>query len=271
MDATAMLPSIESAPPRDIAPTLLARRSELILDAVRTALADPREHRLFRTGKFSGLFPARGGSSGEAALLAFKEGLFETTRTEARGKLIVEWVKATDRAVDYLHDRESPKAVLGELRDALGETRAGLPVWLAEVRGELAGLAAQFHERAGALERKLTEIGDRVEAALRRYESQNWTIGGHAATEPWAIEALEHLDRRKQCGLPGECPLAELHRAVRRKHPELTIAEFHEGLLRLNDARAIRLAAGTTDGGDAEYALLVGHHLCGVAIRDRAG
>src|SRR4051812_42307864 len=41
------------------------RRTEFILDALKTALAEPGEHRLFARGKIPGLFPARAGLTAE--------------------------------------------------------------------------------------------------------------------------------------------------------------------------------------------------------------
>src|SRR5438067_12803103 len=37
------------------------RRTELLLDALKAAIATPGEHRLFRSGKLAGLFPSRAG------------------------------------------------------------------------------------------------------------------------------------------------------------------------------------------------------------------
>jgi hypothetical protein len=72
---------------------------------------------------------------------------------------------------------------------------------------------------------------------------------------------LVHLDAR-----PGAaCTLAELFHAVTESHPELTLAGFHQGLLKLAEVRAVRLLA---DGpaGDPEYAAFVGatayHAVC---------
>ena len=96
------------APPREPDP----RCTEVLLDALKAALAAPGEHRLFRAGKLAGLFPSRAGPSADAALFALTDGLLETVRTETKGKIVTEWVKATPKAVTFVHDRDSPKAVL---------------------------------------------------------------------------------------------------------------------------------------------------------------
>src|SRR5215213_7057815 len=68
------------------------RRTELLLEALKVALATPGEHRLFRSGRLAGLFPARTGIASEVALQALRDGLLETVRTEAKGKFVTEWV-----------------------------------------------------------------------------------------------------------------------------------------------------------------------------------
>src|SRR6185369_5030455 len=90
-------------------------RTELLLEALKAAIVNRCEHRLFRSGKLAGLFPSRAGTSSEAALLAVREGLLEVARTETRGKIVTEWVRATPKAVSFVHDHDSPKSVLKEL------------------------------------------------------------------------------------------------------------------------------------------------------------
>ncbi|MBX9626058.1 MAG: hypothetical protein K2X82_19835 [Gemmataceae bacterium] len=228
-----------------------ARHTEITLDAIRTALAAPGEHRLFRSGKLPGLFPSRAGASAEAALQALKDGLLETVRTETRGKVVTEWVAATPRAVAFAHEHDSPKRVLRELREVLQTTRAGVPVWLDESRQELATLSARFETRAAAMLDRLDRLADRVEAALRRADASAPAVGpGTAGVVPWAVAALEYLDQRR-----GDCPLPELFAAVRDWFSGLTLPEFHDGLRRLHDARAVRLTP-TDDMPEPEYAIV---------------
>ena len=54
MDAPAVAPPV---------PLSDAKRLDLILDALKAALAAPGDHRLFRSGKLPGLFPSRTGAS----------------------------------------------------------------------------------------------------------------------------------------------------------------------------------------------------------------
>src|SRR6185437_2026246 len=125
------------APPTAATTATAERRGELLLDGLKLAIATAGEHRLFRFGRLAGLFPSRAGLSAEAAGQALRMGLLETVRSETRGKLVVEWVQATSRAVAYVHEHDSPKSVLRELKELLQAGRDGVPQWMNETRAEL--------------------------------------------------------------------------------------------------------------------------------------
>src|SRR3954470_22325072 len=106
----------------------LEKRDATLLAGLRAALSAD-EHRLYRSGKLDGLFASKSGLAGEAAALAIREGLLEYARTETRGRFEIEWVRLTAKGVEYLYEHESPRAVLGEMRDMLSAARNGIPVW----------------------------------------------------------------------------------------------------------------------------------------------
>ncbi len=250
------------APPPNHAPGPKATqaRTELLLDALKASITTPGEHRLFRAGKLPGLFPTRVGPAAEASLWAIKDGLLETTRTEVKGKVVTEWVRATPKAVGFVHDHDSPKSVLRELKDVLTTARGGVPAWLDESRREVAALAERFEDRATAVIQRLDDLAARVEAALRRAEASAPTVGtGVTAVVPWATDALEYLDRRTSAGSAGDCPLPELFHAVRANSPTLTLPAFQDGVRRLHDLRAVRLTGAADDAWamtEPEYALV---------------
>jgi hypothetical protein len=248
-------------------PIVAERRTELLLDGLKAAIASASEHRLFRFGRLAGLFPSRAGLSAEAAGMALRMGLVETVRSEIRGKLVVEWVQATAKAVAYVHENDSPKSVLRELKAALQATRDGVPVWMKEAQAELADLSYRFNAKATALLKRLDEVSERVDSALRRAEVQ-----GPAVAEPirrmapWAVDALEYLDQRTAGGAAGDCPLPELFHAVRLKFPELQLPAFQDGIRRLHDVRALRLAPSTLMV-EPEYAIVADGQLMYAAGR----
>jgi hypothetical protein len=158
--------------------------------------------------------------------------------------------------VAFVHDHDSPKSVLRELKEVLAVTRAGVPLWMHEAREEVAALSARLDERAEAMLAKLDGLAARVEAALRRAETQSPAIGEPVGrVVPWATAALEYLDRRAASGAAGDCPLPELFHATRLAFPELTLPAFHDGLKRLHDVRAVRLT-GMTEMAEPEYAVV---------------
>jgi hypothetical protein len=235
----------------------LEKRDAALLAGLRAALAGD-EHRLYRSGKLDGLFPAKTGPAGEAAGLAIREGLLEYSRTETRGRFEIEWVRLTARGVEYLYEHDSPRAVLGEMRDMLAAARSGIPMWQDEMLKSLERLASDITGEMARYLGKLDALSKRVEEALRRAEVTPELNAALQSVVPWGSDALAYLDRRKAGGAPGECALPELFGAVRGKHPALTVRDFHDGLRRLADNRAVRLTAwaGPAAIPQPEYALM---------------
>jgi hypothetical protein len=245
----------------------------VLIDALKEASAEPGEQRLYRSGKLPGLFATRSGANAEAAARALRDGLLEVVRTETKGKLSVEWVRLTPAGVSFLHAHESPRAVLEELHGALQTARAGVPAWLEGMRREVEALSGRL---AGEMERllhRLDALSQRVEEALRRAEGGGPALAnGVASAAPWAADALGYLDRRRDSGAAGDCPLPELFAALRQRHPGLSLTEFHDGLRRLGDYRAVRLVpfAGPAEQlAEPEYALLDGATVLYYASREK--
>ncbi len=114
--------------------------------------------------------------------------------------------------------------------------------------------------RAAVLAR-LDDLAGRVEAALRRADLYFPALAEPVGQMvPWAVEALEYLDRRAVTGASGNCSLPELFHAVRDNFPDLTLPAFHDGLRRLHDVRAVRLSA-SDEMSEPEYAMLLGERL----------
>lgn len=247
------------------------RVHEQIVEALRQALAQPGEHRLYRAGKLTGLFAGRSGAAGDAAARAIREELLEVVRTETRGKATVEWVRITPRGVDFLHTHESPLAVLRELRDELAASRDGIPRWLDDLAAQWRNVHQQMVEQMQQTQQRLDALAQRVEEALRRADALGPAVPeGVAETVPWSTEALSYLDRRKEGGGGDACPLPELFAAVRRNQPGLSLIEFQHGLRRLGDHKALRLLPFTGPADqlpEPEYALLDGAEVLYYAAR----
>lgn len=221
--------------------------THILIVALKQALAEPGEHRLYRSGKLAGLFPSRSRHSTAAAAQALRDGLLEVVRTEPRGKFTIDWVRLTPKGVDFVHQQESPLATLRELRELLRLNQQGIPGWL-----------AQIHEQVGALSRKLESLQQRVEEAISRVEATLPRIPQDTLrVVPWAEAVVAYLERRQAGGAPSVCPLSELFHAVQAHHAELTVADFHAGLRRLFDRGVVRLLPWEKVNGlpEPEFAL----------------
>jgi hypothetical protein len=238
------------------------KATSVLVQALKQAMAEPGEQRLFRSGKLTGLFASRSGSTGDAAAQAVRDGLLEVARTETRGKATIEWVRLTPRGVNFVHEHESPVRVLEELRAVLQTTREGVPGWLAQMRQDLQTMGARLAEDVQRVMNRLDALTVRVDEALRRADASGPPLpDGLSDTVPWALDALGYLDRRRASGAPGECPLPELFTAVREPHAALSLTDFHDGLRRLRDRRALRLLPADDPAQplpEPEYALLDG-------------
>jgi hypothetical protein len=243
-----------------------------LIQALKQALAEPGEQRLYRSGKLPGLFSTRTGANASAADRAIAEGLLEVIRSEEKGKLTVEWVRLTPAGVSFLHAHEAPRAVLEELQAALQTTQAGVPVWLDGMRQEVQALTDRLAVEMDKLLHRLDALSQRVEEALRRADADAPALAnGVARAVPWAADVIHYLDRRHKSGTAGDCPLPELFAALRQRRPGVTLSEFHDGLRRLDDLRAISLRpfAGKPDElSEPEYALLDGAKMFYYAGRD---
>jgi hypothetical protein len=238
------------------------KAAAVLIDALKQALAEPAEQRLYKSGKLDGLFAGRTGVNGEAASQALRDSLLEVVRTETKGKITTEWVRATPRATEFLHQQESPVQALRDLQAILQTNRQSVPLWLAEMQRELANLASRIGEEARNWTHRLEALSEQVERALRRVEAAESSMpDGAGSDSPWAVEMLTFLDRRRKSGARGDCPLPELFAALREKHGELSVPAFHDTLRRLQDRRAVRLVpfdGSPHEISEPEYALVDG-------------
>jgi hypothetical protein len=99
---------------------------------------------------------------------------------------------------------------------------------------------------------ELTRLTRRAEAALRRLET-----GGVVAArslEPWQVEVLQTLERQG-----GPVAFPALFRRLQENSFDLTVPDFHHGLLLLRDRGSLMLgeqAVGEELLAEPEYALV---------------
>src|SRR5438874_883797 len=113
------------------------RRRLALLEALQAAALARGEIRLYRRGKLPGLFAQRTRLNGEIANQAIQDGWLEMVRVEPIGKTTVEWVRITQKGLDFLLESESPVRALEELRAVLAVNQEGTPMWVAQMHARL--------------------------------------------------------------------------------------------------------------------------------------
>lgn len=233
---------------------------QAVLEALRRAAMETGEQRLYRSGKLPGLFMGRTAANAEATSLVLAEGLLELVRTETKGKTPVEWVRITAKGQDHLARHDSPARALEELREVLRLTQEGLPAWVAQLQQQLQDLGQRLALEVQQVASRVDRLGQRVTDILQQMAPPPPLPDGTASAIPWAQQALDYLERRREEGHDAPCPLPELFEVLHQGRAELTIKDYHAGLRRLHDRGAVRLLtfAGSDELPQPEFALLDG-------------
>jgi hypothetical protein len=234
---------------------LADRSTQLLLDALSRAAADPAGVPLYASKSAPGLFPATAAAR-HAARRCKDEDLVKVVRTEARGKAVQEVCALTDKGLAYLLSQVSPRQLLEDLVRAIEARQAQLADLVSAARATQTGLEA-FRALAGKVLQQLNQPGGAAPACEQARPSAN-------GAEAWTAAALAYLGRRQDAGAAQDCPLPELYEAARQAYPKLTLGEFHDGLRRLHGQGRIYLHPWTGplyDLPEPACALLVGHEV----------
>jgi hypothetical protein len=234
---------------------LADRSTQLLLDALSRAAADPAGVPLHASKSGPGLFPATAAAR-HAAQRCKEENLVKVVRTEARGKAVQEVCALTDKGLAYLLSQVSPRQLLEDLVRALEARQAQLADLVSAAREAQTSLEA-FRALAGKVLQQLNPHGG---APVLREQANPSANGADA----WTASALAYLVRRQDAGAAQDCPLPELYEAARRVYPRLSPGEFHDGLRRLHEQGRIYLHPWTGplyDLPEPACALLVGHEV----------
>jgi hypothetical protein len=234
------------------------RQKFALLEALKAAALARGELRLYRRGKLPGLFAQRTRANADIANQAVQAGWLEITRVEPIGKTSVEWVRVTQKGLDFLLESESPARALAELREALALNEQGVPRWVADMNARIDALAQQMASEVAEIRVRMEAVAKRAAEAIERIEASQQTPTPE--TVPWAQATLEYLDSRKQVGLGERCALGDLFTALKDKHADLTIRDYHAGLKRMHEGKVLALlpSTGNGDAPGPEYALLDG-------------
>jgi hypothetical protein len=233
------------------------RATQLLLDGLVRAAADPTGSPLFDGKAGSGLFTAN--NAGKSVAQRCKdEGFLRIVRTENKGKTAVEFCALTDKGLSYLLSQANPRQLIEDLLRAL-ETRH-----------------AQAEEMVAAARRMQSSLdGLRAvaETVLRQLLQAPASADRSDESEPWLAGVVPYLEQRHEAGAPEDCALPELFYHARQFAPTLTIGQFHDALRRLLESGRIYLHPWTGplyDLPEPPLALLVGHEIAYYASKRAA-
>lgn len=213
--------------------------TQLLLDALGKAAAEPAGLPLFGGKAGSGLFPATAAAR-QAAQRARDEGYLRAAGTEPAVKAERIVCAITEKGLQYLLQQTSPRLVLEDFVRAVEARR--------EQVGELIAGARRMQTSLDALHATVAQVLPQV-----------------APPGPdWSAEVPAILTQWRAAGASEDCPLPELFGRLRRARTELTIGQFHDGLRKLHDHESIYLHPWTGPLyalPDPACALLVGHEI----------
>jgi len=225
--------------------------TQLILDALSVAAAEPSGMALFGTRSRPGLFPSSAAAR-QAAARCRELDLLKTLRTETKGKTRHEICALSEQGLTFLLNQAGPKRVLENIARTLEPRMTVLDGLVDAVKQTQADLSAL----RTAAERALVEVGTPSNGALAALN--------HHGLDGWMTSLLDHLERRHRADAIEDCPLPELFRACRQTQTALTIGEFHDGLRRWYERERVYLHPWTGplhEIPEPAYALLIGHEI----------
>jgi hypothetical protein len=223
----------------------------LLLEALRRAARHPAGLPLYGTRKSPGLFP-NSALARQAAQRSEEEGWLRPL-TPISGRRQPPVYTLTDRGWAFLLEHLALRPVLEDLVQAIAARQAEI--------GDLLCAVQQ-------LQTHLETVRTRTLQALARLEQADASgnpglLPGNGALEPAAL-ILAELQRWQARGVPGDCPLPVLYRAVHHFLPTLRLGAFHDCLRQLHDAGHIYLHPWTgplDELPEPACALLHGHSI----------
>ncbi len=236
--------------------------TQMLLDALSAAAADPAGLPLYKSKSEPGLFPATAAGK-PLAQKALADGLFALIpATGLRpGR---ETAAATPKGLDTLAAHASPKQVIEDFVRAVERREA-----------DVRHLAAE----TGRLADAFAGLKSTLAAILPRVTADRASVNGHPPPESAGMPATAPV--RAQVDLAGrvlarlsdwaasaaagqDCPLPDLFRSLSTLEEPPTIGTFHDCLRALADGRRVYLHPWTGPLytlPEPEYALLSGHNV----------
>lgn len=230
------------------------KSTQLVLDALTRAVADPAGLPLHGGKSAPGLFPTSPAAK-QAAQRCRDEGYVRVVGTRARGKTLQEICAITEKGLAYLLSQVNPRQVLEDLVRSL-EARQGQ---VAELVAAARQTQASFESLRNLTERVLQQVQQRREPAPLPCDKTHALGNG---SPDWTAVALAELKRWQAAGASEDYALPALYRTLRQTSPGLTLGQFHDGLRRLHDQGQVYLHPWTGplyEIPEPACALLIGH------------
>ena len=230
--------------------------SQLMLDALHRAVANPGGVPLHGNRKLPGLFAATAAAR-QIAQRCKDEGLLRVVHTERSGKSFQEICAISEKGLSYLLSEVSPKHVLEELVRTLQSRQAQVGELIATARLWQSGLDSL----QATVQRILLEIHKPGPCASSNGAASAPSSNG---SETWIASAMAYLHEWQNTGKSSDCSLPELYRHGEGVASDLSIGRFHDGLRRLHEQQTIYLHPWTGplyEIPEPPYALLIGHEI----------
>jgi hypothetical protein len=228
------------------------KSSQLMLDALRRAVADPGGLPLHAGKKTPGLFAATAAGK-QAAQRCQDEGYLRVLHLDANGKSAQAYFAASEKGLAYLLDQVSPRQVLEDLVRTLEARQTQV--------GELVAAARRWQSGLDALQAVVRSVLLEIQKPGGATAGTGPSANG---SEIWLAEVVACLNDWHAAGKSSDYPLPDLYRKAQHLAPDVTIGRFHDGLRRLHEQQRIYLHPWTGplyEMPEAAYALLIGHEI----------
>jgi hypothetical protein len=240
---------------------LADKSTQLILDALARAAAEPAGVVLFGNKAEPGLFPGTAVAR-IAADRAKADGLLQVIDGESDGRAKHEYCALTDKGREFLARRVNPRQVLDDFVRVLEDRQ----IAVGELARSVQGMANQLQS--------LRTVVEQILPRLIEHPGNNGTVmnGVLAPPRPAVSAASDSLiaDVRERlaewhaaAGASQDCPLPELYRKLQATG-RASVGQFHDALRQLHDDHQIYLHPWTGPLyalPEPAFALLVGHEV----------
>lgn len=237
------------------------KSTQLILDALTRAAADPGGLPLYAQKAEPGLFPATSIAKA-AAEKAKAEGLIEIRTSEAKGRAARDVCVLTDKGVQFLTRQSSPKRVIEDFVRIL-EERQSTVAELSESVARMATGLETIHAAVAAVLPRLTDHPAINGTAMNGTLTRQRPIATAASDTLIADVKARLAEWHATSGTAHDCPLPELFRKLEAANTA-SVGVYHDALRQLHDDHQIYLHPWTGPLyalPEPAFALMVGHEV----------